>query len=329
MEVGTGKAMAADLADGRIEIHGYGNTDLLLSKHNRFLGSDSSGIFDSALALLVAAKVTDKTTIWTQVFGNKDKIRLDWAFVDFKVSEDFDVRAGQIKTPIGIYNEIRDVKYLQLSTLAPYLYQEAADIVDEAFTGASIVYKHDMAGGDLGVDLYGGKMVAFGDDPATHNHMFGGRLTYRTPLEGLRMMASGFTADAKVDDASGRANLLVGSIDYLNYGVDLKGEYAHIEMIDERKDAYYAQAGYTFFEKLTPFVRYDYITTDKNNRSDPSFYQKGFVVGAGYKINDNVSVKVEDHFIKGYALPVASGEIVAGEGSKEWNLFAAGINFMF
>ena len=52
-------------------------------------------------------------------------------------------------------------------------------------------------------------------------------------------------------------------------------------------------------------------------------------VGVGYKINDNVNARVEDHLIHGYGLAVAGGDMAAGTGKTDWNLMAAEVNFLF
>lgn len=96
-----------------------------------------------------------------------------------------------------------------------------------------------------------------------------------------------------------------------------------------RSKAYYLQTGYTLAEKWTPYARYDYAATDDRLNNDPSFYQKIWVAGVGYKIGNNFNLRLEDHINRGYALPVASGEVAAGTGRKNWNLFAASINFIF
>jgi hypothetical protein len=328
-------AHAVEALDDRLEIHGYGHEGYLLTNGNKFLGADSKGTFDyNAMALLFSVKATDDLTIWTQIFGSLNDFRLDWAFVDYKFNNNLSVRGGQIKTPIGIYNEIRDIKYLQLSTIEPLIYQEDLKLAHEAFRGASVVYNQDLPAGRLSLDAYGGQQVDFEEDAdLSFRNLVGGRLTYYTPVNGLRVMASGYTSRADMTEDgvtdSGHNNLWMGSVDYHDYGVDLKAEYGRTKLHHINRSGYYVQGGYTFFDKLTPFVRYDYLTTDRSMDDDPSFYQKELTFGVGYKFNSYVAAKLEDHIIRGYAMPVVTGEVAPGAGTKDWNLFAASLNFIF
>lgn len=333
---------AASARAAEVDIHGYGFQGYLLSDKNQYLGAKDGTFEFTKIALLFSSKVEDRTTVWVQLFGDNNKIDLDWAFVAYRVSNDLEARAGMIKFPMGIYNEIRDNKLLQLSMLEPAMYREESDVIFESYRGVGAQY----IGGPFTVDLYAGAPVIESENPnikIVNKNLAGGRIIYQTPLEGLRLIGSysAFRQDiidttGALPEFQGQNTLAVGSLDYVNYGFDIKAEYA------KKKDvifapgggvvhyvSYYAQAGYTFFEKLTPFVRYDYITTDEDQKTDASFYQKEKVVGVGYKFNPYFAVKAEEHWISGYALPVKNEEVAAGTGVKDWSMFVAGINFMF
>lgn len=328
-------AHAVDVGDNRVEIHGYGHQGYLQATDNTYLKADNQGTWDyNALALLFTAKIDDKSKLWMQLYSTSEKTRLDWAFVDYQLTSNLTGRAGQIKMPFGLYNEIRDIKFLQLSTLQPMLYQEAAEIAHEAYRGIAVVYDHDIGSGSLSWDAYIGQEVDFENSATIKNRsLIGGRITYKTPVEGLKFMASAYnnkkedTAEAK----KGTAKAWVLSADYTNNNWDIKAEYADLNngLEGEKSKTYYAQAGYTFAEKWTPYVRYDYITTDVADKTDPAHYQKAKVLGLNYKINNNIAVRLENHWNSGYALPVASGEATAGAGKTDWNMFAASVNFIF
>lgn len=324
-----GSAYALDLADQRVEIHGYGDTTFLVPSKNKLRGVDSSGGWKSQVALLFGAQVVEDSTIWAQIYGDGDGIRLDWAFVDHKLNNNLYLRGGQIKTPIGIYNEIRDIKYLQLSAIPPFIYQEGTDFFHEAFQGAGLNYNHDVGSGNLALDLYGGQTVAFEDDEEPVNQLLGARLTYKTPVDGLRLIASGRTGKVKNDEEKGRSSLLVGSVEYLNHGFDLRAEYARLRELDETSYGYYAQLGYSVSDALTPYLRYEYLRGEEHEEVAPSSYQRGLVLGADYKFNDHVSFRAEHHFLKGFAVPVMRDDVDADQAEQNWNLSAASLNFMF
>ena len=119
------------------------------------------------------------------------------------------------------------------------------------------------------------------------------------------------------------------SASYVTDNYDIKTEYANHKRLSINSRGGYVQGGYTLNDKWKPYVRYDYFTTDKSQKSDPSYYQKTFMLGVEYRIGPNLTARVEDHFNRGYALPVASDEVTAGSGSDHWGLFVAGINFVF
>lgn len=328
-------AHAVDVGD-RLEIHGYGYQGYLQSQDNTYLNADSKGTWDyNALSLVFTAKIDDKSKVWAQLHSSSEATRLDWAYVDYQLTSNLTGRAGQIKMPVGLYNEIRDIKFLHLSTLEPLLYQGASEIVEEAFRGISGVYQHNLGGGNLSWDAYLGQIVEDreGDSSFKPKRLVGGRLTYKTPVEGLKFMGSAYNSTtedaAQVPVSEGDKKVWVLSADYAKNNFDVKAEYAKMKFFNEESKAYYVQAGYTFAEKWTPFARYDYITTDVAQKNDPAHYQKATVLGLNYKINDSIAVRLENHWNKGYALPVASGEIAAGAGKKDWNMLAASISFIF
>lgn len=327
-------AHAVEIGD-RVEIHGYGHQGYLQTNDNTYLGADSNGTWDfNSLALAFTGKIDDKATIWSQLHATSKETRLDWMFLDYQVNNNLVARVGQIKLPLGLYNEISDVKFLHLATLAPALYSEAAEIAHEAYRGAAVNYTHDAGGGSLSWETYGGEVAKFHAAGAVKNRrLLGGRVTYKTPLEGLRFMASAYRNKQEdtltATTGTSRAWLLSG--DYTNNNWDLKAEYASVNhgLEGTKAKSYYTQAGYTFMEKWTPYVRFDYITTDKTQRSDPSFYQKTITLGVGYKLNNSVSLRLENHWNRGYALPVAAAEVAAGIGKPDWNMLAASVQFIF
>jgi hypothetical protein len=332
LAVASAGAAAVDVGDV-LTIHGFGNQDYMASSNgNTYLGATSAGTWDrNILALLFTAKVDENVSIWAQLHSSVDTTytHLDWMFVNYQVNNDFTWRAGQIKVPMGLYNEIRDIKYLQLSALEPMVYQEAMEILHEAFRGASAIYKH----GDFTLDVFAGQNFEL-VPPAgeTFGEMIGGRLTYKAPVNGLRFMVSGYNSgmtDTNQAKQQSDKQVLMFSADYTANNLDAKAEYAQSRMFGVDSYTWYTQVGYTIAEKWVPYVRYDYATTDQDQKDDPSYYQKDASFGVSYKINSNVGVRIEDHRFRGYALPVASGEMAAGTGSTNWNMIFASVYFIF
>ena len=329
--------LADNAVAGETEVHGYGFQGYLKSSKNNYLDAKEGTYNFNEIAVLFSNKVEDKTTVWIQLFGNSDKFGLDWAFVDYRLSNELTARAGQAKFPIGLINEIRDNKILHLSMMEAIMYREESDIIFEAYRGVGATY----AAGPVAVDIFGGAPVLESEVATQKNEvkkLGGGRLTYM-PLEGLKLMGSFAGFKEEVIDTTtgadvfpeGKERIVVGSASFEHGGIEINAEYAKKKNIEGDLLSYYAEAGYHFFEKLTPYVRYDYIrrADDGIDKTDPSNYQKEYVFGVGYKINPYFAVKVEEHWIEGYLLPIVTEEAEAGLGEKKWNMLSAGINFMF
>jgi len=95
--------------------------------------------------------------------------------------------------------------------------------------------------------------------------------------------------------------------------------------------SYYGQIGYTFAEKITPYVRYDYLIYNIQQDANPGAFQEAKVLGFTYRLNNNISMRMENHWNHGYAIPAnVQGATFDYPAAKEdWNLFAMGINFIF
>jgi hypothetical protein len=234
--------------------------------------------------------------------------------------------------PLGFYNEIIDAKSLQPAALEPSLYQTATDMVHDSYQGVGVDYEQDVGAGHLLWQGYGGN--TYDPDPpidSRDRRMAGGRLTYRTPVDGLRFMLSAYRTQVELlaDHSLTNENRAIASAEFVRDAWDLKAEYGTHTFNGVTSFAYYMQGAYTIANAWTPYARYDYVTTDKSQREDPAFEQRTVVVGIGYKLNSSIGLKAETHFNHGYALPVASGEVAAGAGSTNWNLFRAAVDFTF
>jgi len=246
------------------------------------------------------------------------------------------------------------------------MYSDFVDVVHENYRGAGLEYNWEwltveMIGGAPEIDekseetraLTAPNELTFTTTEVEARRLIGGRVKVRTPLPGLGLMLSASRFNEELETSQqvldilagttttnrsrieGVEKLWIGSLEYDDHDLELKAEYARKNGLDEKIITYYGEAGYTFFESLTPYVRYDYIATNVYERSNPANHQADTTVGIGYKINDYIKVKVENHFIKGYALVLAERggdvdmELEPIKVADRWNMFVAGVNFMF
>ena len=327
------QAQAGDLSD-RFDVHGYGFQSYAQSSANTYRGADKRGTWDNNfLGLVMAATLTEQSKLWAQLESTTGEgTNFTWFFVDYQINDAASAHVGRVKLPLGFYNEIIDAKSLQPAALEPAIYQGAADMVHDAYHGAGLDYEHDVGAGHLRWQAWGGNV--YDRDPpllTRDRRAFGGRVTYRTPIDGLRFMLSGYRTQVQTlaDNTMSNEDREIVSAEFVRDAWDLKAEYANHKFVGVPSYWYYVQAGYAVTEKWKPYARYDFVTTDKALRQDPSHYQKTFVVGVGYKLGANIGLKIENHFNRGYALPVASEEVVAGAGSLKWNHLVVAADFAF
>jgi len=347
--------------DQRVSVHGYGDTGFIRAIENNYTQKPGGSNWNyNYLSVNFTAQIDEKTKIVAQIRQGSEIIGDMGAYVNYNMTDSLTARAGQMKAPVGIFNEIRDIKFLQLSALTPLMYQDAVGILPDSFKGVEAIYHMDMGSHRVTFDIYGGEpkgantyveiqpVAAPGNFVMVQN-IYGGRLTYKTPI-GLKFSLSSFQNDllsntgttgnalaASTPNATpGIRRLSSASIDFRNYNFDIKMEYAMATDFPGRANentgkSYYGQIGYTFAENITPFVRYDYLIYNIKQDTIPGAFQEAKVVGFSYRLNNNVSMRMENHWNHGYAIPAnTQGSNFNGTAAKlDWNLFAMGLNFIF
>jgi hypothetical protein len=344
-------------ADDRFTINGYGFQDYRQTNNNSMGGATQRGTWDNNFfGLVMSAKITDRDTAWVQFQENQmDSIgtsRITWMFVDHIFSNNLSMHVGRVKFPFGIYTEFVDNKFMQLTAVTPSAYSSGADMLYDSYSGLGI----DWTTGSLFTQVYGGDVYnpVAGND-LSNRRLIGGRITWNTPYEGLRFLVSFNETQVEanaVDPAYpspvltqlGREDRAMFSVDYVSDRFDIKAEYNYhkspqtnvyttppltpptsvLNGVTKIANAWYIQGGYKM-GLWTPYARFDSFQADQLNTSDPGNYQKDFVLGVNYKINDNINARIEDHVIHGYGLRDESPT----QPTQKWNLMAAEVNFAF
>ncbi len=113
---------AADL--GKTDIHGFISQGYLKTDHNNYLADTEDGSFQfNEMGINFNRQINKRFKIGMQFFardlGNvgNDEISVDWAFADYRWKDWMGLRAGILKTPLGLYNETRDIDMLRTSIL--------------------------------------------------------------------------------------------------------------------------------------------------------------------------------------------------------------------
>lgn len=216
----TTPALALDLAD--IEIHGFLSQGYIkTTRQNDFPVSNSGkGSFNfNDFAINFSKEIVPGLRAGLQLlamdrgsYGN-DKVTLDWAFGDYRLTDWLGFRAGKIKMPLGLYNESRDNDALRTFIFLPEneYYDYERDSVN-AITGASVYGSVDLGTpGTVNYQLQIGTTPIPVDGASARNYSayistveapltttdikagtaFVHHLEWRTPVDGLRTTFSG------------------------------------------------------------------------------------------------------------------------------------------
>jgi len=336
--------------DDRVSVHGYGDTGFIKAKDNNYTNKPSGNNWDyNYLSVNFNAQIDAQTKIVAQIRQGSEITGDMGAYINYNLTDNLTARAGQMKAPVGIFNEIRDIKFLQLSSLEPLMYRDAAGTLPDSFKGIEMIYHLDMGAHRLTFDVYGGEPKGANSYVAQSptyfvmvQNIYGGRLTYKTPV-GLKFSLSSFqndllsaTALPATNPVEGYRRLSSASADYRNYNFDVKIEYAIATQYQNTASevngkAYYGQIGYTIADKWTPYARYDYLLYNNDQAEDPMFYQQAKVFGFNYKLNNSVSLRMENHWNHGYAIPanIQGANFNSATAKLDWNIFSMGANFIF
>jgi hypothetical protein len=110
-----------------VQVHGFASQGFAYSNNNNFLTmntSDGSPAFTEG-ALNLSMPISDKFRIGAQGYSRKigslddGRPQLDWAYGDYKFSPWFGVRAGKVKTEMGLYNDTQDMEFLHTWAMLP------------------------------------------------------------------------------------------------------------------------------------------------------------------------------------------------------------------
>lgn len=252
-----------------IETHGFVSQGFILSSHNEYLAKSKGGSFEySEAALNFTNQVTPSLRLGFQLLAHdlgpigNHAPQFDWFYIDYRIKDWLGVRAGRIKMPFGLYNEVNDVDVARVPILLPqsiyqadhreYLFaQNGGEIYGDVPLGDAGALEYRLYGGGLSPDLPGGSKPFVTVSDVTFPYVYGARALWSTPLEGLVAGVSGqvLRLDSKVSLdpaflAVLQAVMLVGpdvpssfttrfkisrwiaSLQYAAYDWDLSAEYS-------------------------------------------------------------------------------------------------------
>jgi hypothetical protein len=363
-------AVAADLdASGSlsgVDVHGFVSQGYIKSTGNDYLAqTKNAGSFDfSEAGINFTTQLTERFRLGIQLFAydlgklGQYTAAADWYYLDYHFRDSLGVRAGRLKMPLGLYNDIADIDAARVSVLLPTgLYPSTNREFFLAQTGAEVYgYLGLGALGALDYRIFGGSLQLAlpsqaGNATQVSNYgvpyVGGGRLLWETPLAGLRLGATGLALRAEatavipmvVPNLDEKENLYLGtgSVELARGDLLVQAEYGQQRGEISSNNALLAPANITVSEAgyglaafrvarwLQPGAYLSFYHPNRNVWSGRQNFQDDLAGTLRFDINSFWIVKVEAHYMRG----TASISTTASDGTpvnpttapENWGLF--------
>jgi hypothetical protein len=323
-----------------LDVHGIASQGFLVTTGNEYLVPDSKrGSFQlSEIGLNFSKALTDRLRFGVQFFaqnfgaaGNYTP-QVDWFYLDYRWKNWLGLRAGRLKIPFGLYNDVNDIDSARVPVLLPQsVYPLQARSFLFAQTGGE-VYGFARLGraGALDYRLFGGTIFIDPDlvvpvgTPVQLKlnvpYAVGGRLLWETPLTGLRVGGSllelrldtiAFLPMGMLVDIENNTLVWVASAEYARSALTLTAEYSrgHSKQesvlpsanIDNVADSGYVMITYAVTTWLQPGLYYSLKFADVDQREGLANKQHDLTLTLRFDINQHWLVKLEGHYMAGTA----------------------------
>lgn len=288
--------------DRTVQIHGFASQGFVYTDENNWLtmhSSQGSGAMTD-FGANVSTQITDKFRVGAQVYdrnlGNLGEWHpsLDWAFADYRFKPWFGIRAGKVKTVLGLYNDTQDLDFLRTFALLPQSVYPT-DLRDSsiAHEGGDIYGKlalHRRLGtvsytayaGHRSDSIYSGDAYissAFGViKPQYGGLKYGGDLRWNTPLRGLLIGASRVNEDTY---GKGTFKNLAVSPETLPYSQDSRAVWTN---------QFYGEYIRGRLQIDSEYRRYLYDIVINSGLLETSVDIRGWYVSGSYRISKRLAV---------------------------------------
>lgn len=300
-----------------MEIHGFVSQGFIASSGSNYLADSKRGSFEfSEVGINFSKQLTERMRVGVQLFtrdlgplGNY-RTRFDWFYLDYRFWDWLGVRAGRTKLPFGLYNESSDIDAARVPVLLP---QSVYPVSNRDFllsqTGSEVYGNLPLGeAGSLEYRLYGGTVFYDTADATAAGtnikvpYIFGGRLMWQAPLEGLQLggsvqklridadaalssqqLADLKTAGVVAQDFNGPLRLRIPALlgiasleysahdllfaaEYSRWQVGLQSPVAAFSAPDTVSERMYAAAAYHVAPWFTPGVYYSLMYANVDDR---------------------------------------------------------------
>ena len=370
------------LFEHEIQVHGFASQGYVYTSGNNWLtmttnGNGSAGFTE--MGLNMSADVTDRLRIGAQVYdrnlGQLSQYHpdIDWAMLDYQFKPWFGLRAGRVKTQLGLFTDSQDLDFTRTFALLPQsVYPLDLRSSDISHWGGDI-YGNVQLGrhhGDISYTAYSG----FRHDSiydgygyflqTVHNFtkhygglQYGGDLRWHTPVKGLMLGASrldeqlkgfGIRLGVPVHEWSvtpDYTNQFYGEYTWRRFRFDAESKrfVSHPAVRNGLFDdhinvhAWYVAGDFRVMKRVTFGSYYSHYTITStffhlSDTSLPNAHDFDKVVSTRVDINRYWNVKLEGHFMDGYAYgPYPNGFYPQQNAKYKPNtnalVFKTGVNF--
>jgi hypothetical protein len=339
-------------ADG-LKVNGFFNAAYSRSNsETNYLGSiNQDGTFtrDTSVGLQVQAPLKNDLSFTVQAVADsggsandRNKARIDWAYLTYQANADLKVRAGRLRLPTYLYSDTLYVGYAQPWVRAP---QEVYGLSTIANThdGVDLIYQKQFAGIDWTVQPFIGSAKTSLDQPPVRGDLNFKRIL-GTTVSGawkdltVRAMHSGATLDVALT-APFPNSTTDTKVRFSAFGVIYDKDFLFIAertrvttttssgVKGTANDAWYATAGY-HFGKFLPHVTF----ARDGKADDPTlYYVKSTTLGLRYDVSDGVALKAELQRVTPDRTPPlgASSPFTGNPAESNVTVLSLGLNVVF
>lgn len=377
--IATEKNWLPELPD-TVQIHGFLSQALIHTSDNNFFGTTDDNISDDfrELGINGSWRIIPDLQIAMQVVwrdaGKTDEqgLRIDYGLADYRLysSEDslLGIKAGRVPTPLGLYNDTRDVASTRPGIFLPQsVYFDRNRNTALSGDGGYLYGEQNTDWGDF--SLHVGIIVPRTEDPDLQNQFaknlqldgdtsWVSRLNYEWRGGEVRLAItyaefnghfSPIPASIKLNEGQLQYKPLIFSAQYNAEKWSLTGEYAFRGLrlnnfgvfpdSDMTGQGYYLQGIYKITSFLQGMVRYDELIWDTDDRDgnkyaaqsgNPAYsrFAKDWTIGLRFKLIPGLLLSTEYHHINGTGT-ISQLENTVGSTKQHWDLYAVMLSYDF
>jgi hypothetical protein len=246
------------VGEKEVQVHGSFQQGFVVSDTNNFLTmktSEGSGAMTDT-SLNMSSQLTRKLRVGGQIYSrnigelSNGQLQMDWLFADYRFNDYVGVRAGKVKTALGLFNDTQDMEFLYTWALLPQgIYPLDLRGVSIAHRGLDVygklpvsakagVFEYTAYFGEFQDDTRGGYRYGLEDQgmrftsPA-HKHGYGADLRWRTPVDGLMAGYSFNRTEVELDMFLPASAMMPFSMDVT---VEIPSDRQHAIFADFQRD---------------------------------------------------------------------------------------------